>query len=214
MQPASSADLQHGYRQRLEHLVEQQLENKWSSYWPEWTDSAVQIHHSQRGQLSTIDELLLQATVDLQGTTQHFCAVESITADWAAELGVAWNIEPQFFIEYLRGPDRQCRQSSFAKAQVPGSAEGLRSTHGGQEWDTMRGVIDYGKRQRDPHQINIRSTYLRDWGVTEDGRCIWHTNISFYRVHERLSMLPWTCCPGRLVRKRETKLILTSLRQH
>lgn len=112
--------------------------------------------------------------------------MQNISPEWAVQLGYEWQIPVELFIEYLKAPDPELIEVTFSGMRVAGSSERLRSTRGGVDLVTMRGVMDFveddrNSMTRDTSDVSIRIK-------TDDGRGMLrqHTNVSYSKVHSYL----------------------------
>lgn len=177
------------YRHELKTCASRQLERPWPSCWPKWTSRNLQICHSGRGALFSAKDAIAQAEVDRLSPTKATCMIENISPEWAVELGVAWNIPVEFFMEYLKAPEAGLSKRTFNEARLPGSSGGLQSTRGGPNWVTLRGVIDFGQRNLSQEEDVSDEDSIRLESYTGPGRMLQHTNVSVFSVHDKFGML-------------------------
>lgn len=182
------------YERELRAAVARELERPWERCWPTWSSQNLRIHHSQDGALFSAEDAVEQAELDRNGTTKAICMIENISAEWAVQLGEAWNIPVGFFIEYLKAPHPDLCKRSFIEARLPGSSGGLRLSRGGANWVTMRGIMDFGQRSDDSLEEDADDKSIRLEGHTGPGRLLQHTNISIFSVHNNLGRwaVSWT----------------------
>lgn len=174
------------YERELRAAVAKELERPWERCWPKWSSRNLHIHHSQDGAMFSTQELIEQAEFDRTSITKAVCMIENISAEWAVHLGAAWNIPMEFFIEYLKAPDPDLCKRSFNEARLPGSSGGLRSSRGGVNWVTMRGIVDFGQHSDASQEEDADDGSIRLEGHTGPGRLLQHTNVSIFSVHCKL----------------------------
>lgn len=191
------------YKKALEEHASRNLQGQLDASWPASPEHEPRAHHSAAMIMRSPQHLLKRAEMDRENRVTALCVIENVSLEWAVTLGVAWQIEPGFFIEYLKEPDTPTRLFSFDQGRVPGSDGGLQSDKGGPRWLTMRGVVEYGKRQSHSNELTMRNDTIRAFGEmksTVSEKHLWHTNLSVYRVHDKLSMSSTAHCQHRVVR--------------
>lgn len=130
-------------------------------------------------------EIITQADADSDSHDHAVVMIENITADWAVELGAAWNIPVQFFVEYLSGLDKEASNLSLYHNRLPGDPGGLASLCN-HPWAVVRGVVDYGQCPSNLSSEQLPHTGPRKSGESSAGRFLEHTNIAHLRVRENL----------------------------
>ena len=176
------------YKRRMQNLAGLQLgvtdTDEWRAYWPKFNKNYERIaHHSEYGSFRTPQALAKNVDEDRKNRRRAICVIEGVTLYWAAALGSAWNLDPQFFLELIKEIDLDDCKRSLQEARAPNSIRGLKSTRNG-PWATVRGVISHGdpkdgKKDIEPLGVwNIR--VQPDFG----GGFFSHTNMSVYAVNE------------------------------
>ena len=181
----SKQTLRHGYLQTgTASIRSRRADGPSPLCWPQRRGEDLRIHHSSVDTLKTAAELIEQAAMDLNSTHPAVCVIEDVSAEWAAELGVAWTIPVQFFVEHLTGPNVETDDHMLRDNRPWGLPDGLHSTTGNC-WATMRGIVEYGPSPGST-VMEMQSISVRRSGCTPSGRFWQHTNVSWYKVHEKL----------------------------
>lgn len=174
------------YRLQLRNGASISLERPWPRCWPRWPCEHLQIHHTQRGALLSAEEAIQQAVVDRVGTTKAICVIENISEECAVQLGVVWNIPVDFFLEYLKAPEAELSKRMIHEARLPGTSGALCSDRGGEQWMTLRGVVDFGQLPWGDLDTETDEDTIRLEGRSDSGRYFQTTNFPVFSVHDKL----------------------------
>lgn len=173
------------YRQKLVVSLAQHLNKPWPEFWPQWTSCNLRIHHSHRGILLSIEEVIEQAELDRENELHSACMIENISCQWAVELGAAWSTPVDFFVEYLKAMDAETSTNTLEYACAPGSPGCLECSQN-DGWATVRGVVDYGLQGHDSSFEELSGPSIRSSGRTSEGRHVQDTRVSCFKVHGKL----------------------------
>ena len=120
--------------------------------------------------------------------SQDVCVVENITLALALEFGLAWKIDPAFFVSYLCGLDDRAIKGCFKEGRQPGDSLAI-MPETNSKFTTVPAMIDFGKLGGSeilaPYDEELTSIRHEDW--SDRGCYLGHTNLSFWRVNDKLS---------------------------
>lgn len=185
------------YRCDLEAAAAQQLERPWPDCWPTWTSRDLRNHHSRRRAMISPVEAIEQAKIDRSDSMHSACMIENISMEWAVELGAAWDIPVDFFMEYLKPMNSEGEMRMIDSGGIPGEPGGVQSTRG-DRWATIRGVVDYGLLGEKSRFDKLSGSSIRTSGRTAAGRQVQDTRMSCFKVHEKLGTSPDLLLPPML----------------
>ena len=195
-------DAEKEFADDLHNQAESTLGPHWRTYWPRHVAGeddmiAHRLEDVTHGTVTdthgTVAGLVESTKADAAAGKDAVIFFQRLTIESAIQLGAVWQLDPQFFIEHIRTPEKAAIHASLVEGALPNTLQGLKSTSGGDgKWAAVRGVVDHGRLPESAGRLEIKQESPADRRVhlSKQGRYLSHTNMSYYKVGDHLRKSP------------------------